>query len=120
MRAILGITAAAAPLLTALLLFTSASATGADAAKVNEAGPAAFKGNCVVCHGKDGGGSPLGKSLQAADLRSPEVQKKSDAELAHTIAEGKGNMPSFKRVLDPGQIQAVIGYVRELGKNPQK
>ncbi len=103
-------------LVAALLLSAASSAT--DKNNANQAGQAAFKGNCVACHGRDGAGTPLGKSLQAADLRSPEVQKKSDAELSQAIADGKGNMPSFKRVLDPEQIQAVIKYVRELGKQP--
>jgi cytochrome c oxidase cbb3-type subunit 3 len=111
----LGITAVAALLLVLLLSWSTAIADDKD--KANKAGQAAFKGNCVVCHGGDGSGTPLGKSMQAVDLHSPEVQKKSDAQLAQTITEGKGNMPSFKRVLDPGQIEALVGYVRELGKN---
>lgn len=117
MRAILGITAFTVLLLEAVLLFSSSAAVGADKGNVNEAGQSAFKGNCVVCHGADGGGTPLGKSIQAPDLRSQEIQKKSDAQLAQTITEGKGNMPSFKRVLDSKQVQAVIAYVRELGKS---
>lgn len=100
---------------TSVLLFSAAFAAN-DKSNANQSGQAAFKGNCVACHGTDGAGTPLGKSMQAADLRSPEVQKKTDAELSQTIAEGKGNMPSFKRVLDPEQIQAVVKYVRELGK----
>src|SRR6266481_6079798 len=57
-------------------------------------GASVFKAKCVSCHGADGSGNtPVGKSLQVADLRSPEVQKKSDAELAESVSEGKGNMP---------------------------
>jgi len=44
------------------------------------------------------------------------VQKKSDAELVQTVAEGKQNMPSFKQILAPDQVQAVVEYVRELSK----
>ena len=47
-----------------------------------------------------------GKSINAPDLRSQDVQKKSDQQLAQTIAEGKGNMPSFKRLFDAQQVQA--------------
>ncbi len=56
----------------------------------------------------------MGKSLQSADLRSPEVQKKSDADLTESISEGKGNMPSFKTMLSADEIHAVLGYVRTL------
>ena len=42
-----------------------------------------FKLNCSSCHGVNGDGeASLGKTLKAADLRSPEVQKQSDAQLA--------------------------------------
>ncbi len=79
----------------------------------------AYKTNCVSCHGSDGGGTPLGKSMQAADLRSQQVQSKPDAELAQVITEGKNNMPAFKNTLNPEQVQGVVKYIRELGKNKQ-
>jgi cytochrome c6 len=76
-----------------------------------------FAENCVVCHGPDGAGTDLGKSLQVADLRSSQVQKQSDAELTRVISEGKGNMPAFKSQLTQPQIAAVLAYVRSLGKS---
>ena len=121
MRAMRGVvTFIAAGAITGAMLVPVIRAAAGDKNSVNDSGQAAFKTNCIVCHGADGGGTPLGKNLQVPDLRSQEVQKKSDAELAQTIAEGKGNMPSFKRVLGPEQVQAVIGYVRELGKTDTK
>jgi alcohol dehydrogenase (cytochrome c)/quinohemoprotein ethanol dehydrogenase len=103
--------------IAAVLLVSAILTAGEDQSNSKESGQTAFKANCIVCHGEDGAGSRLGKSLQVPDLRSQEVQKKSDAELAQTISEGKGHMPSFKRVLDPEQVPAVVGYVRELGKS---
>jgi mono/diheme cytochrome c family protein len=103
-------------MIAAVLLVPATPAAGRGKGSVNQTGQAAFKGNCAGCHGADGAGTSLGKSLQAPDLRSQEVQKRSDAELAQTIAEGRNNMPSFKQILDPDQLQAVVGYVRELGK----
>src|SRR5438105_15845955 len=45
-------------------------------------GAATFKSKCQLCHGADGtGDTTLGKQLQAANLRSKDVQKKTDAEL---------------------------------------
>jgi mono/diheme cytochrome c family protein len=85
------------------------------AAAEDSAGANVYKTKCLTCHAKDGSGdTPVGKSLQSADLRSPEVQKKSDAELTEAISEGKGNMPAFKTLLSEDEIRAVLGYVRTL------
>lgn len=76
-----------------------------------------YKANCVVCHGADGSGnSPSGKALKAKDLRSDEVQKKSDAELADGITKGQGKMPPFGKKLKQQQIQQLVSYVRQLAK----
>src|SRR6202030_1362732 len=76
-----------------------------------------YKTNCSVCHAADGSGnSPSGKALKAKDLRSEEVQKKSDAELADGITKGQGKMPAFGKKLKPDQIQQLVSYVRQLAK----
>jgi mono/diheme cytochrome c family protein len=105
------------PQAVSCLLFFSLSVTTALGA--DDKAKTAYKTNCVSCHGSDGGGTPLGKSMQAADLCSQQVQSKSDAELAQVITEGKNNMPAFKNTLNPEQVQGVVKYVRELGKNKQ-
>ena len=93
-----------------LLAITRGSAVAEDAA-----GADVYKAKCMTCHAKDGSGNtPVGKSLQSADLRSPEVQKKPDAELTESISEGKGNMPAFKTLLGADEIHSVLGYVRTL------
>jgi mono/diheme cytochrome c family protein len=86
-----------------------------NAPKVDKDAKAAFESRCAGCHGPDGAGTPLGKSLQAADLRSGDIQKKPDSELIHAVSNGKGNMPPFSTKLSAGEIQALIGYVRTLG-----
>jgi mono/diheme cytochrome c family protein len=79
------------------------------------AGATVYKAKCMTCHAKDGSGNtPVGKSLQSADLRSAEVQKKSDAELTESVSEGKGNMPAFKTLLSEDEIHSVLAYVRTL------
>ena len=78
---------------------------------------ALFKSNCAICHGADGAGqTPVGKSMKVRDLRSAEVQQQSDAELAHTIAGGKGKMPAYKSKLGTEEIQALVGLIRTLRK----
>jgi len=79
------------------------------------AGAEVFKSKCVVCHGPDGSGNTaVGKSLKVANLRSAEIQKKSDAELTQSISDGKNNMPAFKGDITDDEIHAVLSYVRTL------
>jgi mono/diheme cytochrome c family protein len=77
-------------------------------------GKALFEANCVACHGEKGDGDTIvGKQLQASDLRSPDVQKKKDAELTTSIMDGKNNkMPPFKAKLKPEEVTALLKYVR--------
>ena len=73
---------------------------------------------CAVCHAADGSGSSvMGKKLGAKDLRSDEVQKKSDAELNSAITNGVGKtMPAYKDKLSADDIKGLVSYIRELGK----
>jgi mono/diheme cytochrome c family protein len=80
------------------------------------AGESTYRMKCTLCHGPDGGGSSLGRKMKVHDLRSPEVQKMSDADLTYIISNGKNNMPPFKNKLGPEQIPQVLNYLRELGK----
>jgi cytochrome c6 len=75
---------------------------------------ATFRTKCAMCHGQDGAGSTVGKSMNVPDLRSPAVQKLPDAQLAQIISEGKGGMPSFKGSLSEDQIHSLVSYVRSL------
>ena len=84
--------------------------SGADSA----ASSAMFRTNCAMCHGQDGAGSAVGKSMNVPDLRSQVVQKLPDAELAQIISNGKGGMPSFKSSLSDDQIRALVTHIRSL------
>jgi len=92
-------------------------ATGPRALGETSAGATIFKSKCELCHGADGtGNTTLGKQLQAANLRSKEVQKKTNAEMHKVIHDGNGNMPPFADQLNDAEIDQVIKYVRMLGK----
>jgi len=78
------------------------------------ASSATFRTKCAMCHGQDGGGSEVGKSMNVPDLRSQAVQKLPGAELAQVIANGKGGMPSFKNSLSEQQIHALLAHIRSL------
>ena len=78
------------------------------------ASSATFRTKCAMCHGPDGSGSEVGKSMNVPDLRSPVVQKLPDAQLAQVIANGKGGMPPFKNSLSEDQIHSLVSYIRTL------
>jgi mono/diheme cytochrome c family protein len=102
-----------------LLLFVGLTLFVASIARANPvpdaaAASATFRSKCAMCHGADGAGSDVGKSLNVPDLRSQAVQKLSDAELTQVITNGKGGMPAFKDSLSEDQIHSLVGHVRSL------
>ncbi len=104
-------------LFVGLTLFVSSIAR-ANPAPDNAAASATYRAKCAMCHGPDGAGSEVGKSMNVPDLRSPAVQKLPDAQLAQIISDGKGGMPSFKSSLNEEQIYAMAAYIRTL--HPKK
>jgi mono/diheme cytochrome c family protein len=100
------------------LMIAGASLASAQAGNADE-GKKIFSTKCVTCHGPDGSGNTsVGKSLKAADLRSPDVQKKADTDFYTQVDQGKGKMPGFGRVLNKTQINDVVAYVRQVGGKP--
>lgn len=78
-------------------------------------GAAIYKAKCAMCHAADGSGNTtMGKSMKLRDLRSPEVQKQSDAELTTVTADGKGKMPAYKGKLTDAEITALVAYMRSM------
>jgi len=102
-----------------LMLFVGLTLAVASIARANPAADnadasATYRTKCVMCHGPDGGGSQVGKSMNVPDLRSAEVQKLSDAQLAQLISDGKGGMPPFKSSLSEDQIHSLVAHIRTL------
>ncbi len=73
---------------------------------------------CSVCHGADGAGKTAkGRKLKVKDLRSPEIQKLSDAQLYEVIAKGKGkDMDGWEKELGKEKVHDLVAYMRELAK----
>jgi len=105
---------AAISLSTGVLVSQLAAASSKPPA--NSAGTSTYKTACESCHGADGRGSPLGKSLHVPDLHSGQVQRQSVADLTQVITAGKNNMPPFGNRLTKDQIDAVTKYVRMLAQ----
>jgi mono/diheme cytochrome c family protein len=96
--------------LALLALFVPAIRAQGDAEKT-------YKSKCVSCHAADGSGStPAGKAMAVRDLRSPAVQKESDAEMAGIISNGKNKMPKYAATLKDAEIKDLVAYIRGLAK----
>lgn len=79
------------------------------------AGQQLFESKCASCHGKDGAGqTPMGKKLGLKNLKSPEVQAMTDAQMLEITKKGKGKMPAYEGKLTDAQIRDVISYIRSL------
>jgi cytochrome c6 len=93
------------------LLFFAIPATRADDAA------GLYKTKCALCHGPDGSGdTPAGKAMKVTDLRSADIQKKTDAQLIESTTNGKGKMTAFKGKLTDAQIKELVAFIRELAK----
>lgn len=78
-------------------------------------GKTVYAKKCATCHGDKGEGKPaMAKALKVEfrHLGSPEVQAKSDADLAKSINDGAGKMKPVK--LSEADVKAVIAHMRTL------
>ena len=96
-----------AVLITAIAMLSTAPAW-AD-------GPADYKAKCQMCHAANASGdTPAGKKLGAKDLRLPDAQKKTDAELLAVLQNGKNKMPAFKDKLSAQQLKDLVTVIRSM------
>jgi mono/diheme cytochrome c family protein len=99
-----------ATLLLLLLAYTPSYAA--------DVGQSLYKSECAGCHSADGSASsPASKAMKLRDLRSPEVQKQTDAELTAVIAKGSKNMPPYQKRLGDAKIRALVSYMRQIAKS---
>jgi len=83
-----------------------------------KAGQAAYDKSCKPCHGADGTPNPgIMKMTKAEmkDLKSPEVQGMSAADMKTVITAGKGKMKPVATVTGT-TVDDVIAYVKTLKK----
>ena len=75
-------------------------------------GAAVYSQMCARCHGTDGrANTPKGRSVGATDLTSNDWSPDA-ARDTRIVTRGKESMPSFKAKLKPGEIEAVVSYIR--------
>jgi mono/diheme cytochrome c family protein len=102
--------------LSALFMVTTAGADAAPAELSTESSSQAglYRANCARCHGADGhSNTPAGRETDADDLTTGKVKGMAAARMAQIIKNGKGDMPSFKK-LSAAQINGLVRYVKSL------
>jgi len=83
-------------------------------------GKALWNTHCKSCHG----GKGLGDGTKAAQLKTEpgdftkaEFQSQTDGSLFYKIAEGRDDMPSFKKKIpDQDDIWNIVNFIRTLKK----
>jgi mono/diheme cytochrome c family protein len=88
------------PVAVGVLLLLTVSTLRANPGPDKAATALTYRTKCAMCHGPDGAGSAVGKSMSVPGLRSSVVQYQADAELAQIISNGKGGMPACKPSLE--------------------
>jgi mono/diheme cytochrome c family protein len=92
---------------------SAASLLAAGAAFAQPGGEALFKENCAACHQPDGKGVPGAFPALAGNTFVQGPAK----DVAGTVLNGRGGMPSFRSELSRGQIAQILTYVRSAWGN---
>jgi mono/diheme cytochrome c family protein len=81
-----------------------------------ERGRAVYEARCTRCHGADGAGrTRMAEVVEPPDMTDPAWQRQlSDARMIASVANGRGQMPAFKKKLSRQEIVAAVAYVRTL------
>lgn len=103
-------------LVVGIIFCVSLCSVMASAATNDQSARNTFSSTCAACHRANGTPTAVGKSLNAPDLGSTDVQSHTNAQLQEIISGGKGNMPPFKGSLSDSQISSLIAYIRTFSK----
>lgn len=91
--------------IAALACVAACLVTPAQAQSAAEAGAELYDQHCAACHGEklmDPGAAPDLRELHAADRPRFET----------TVMEGRGQMPSWRGVLEQTEVEALWAYIR--------
>ena len=79
-----------------------------------ERGREVYTANCGRCHGADGAGhTRMAEIVEPPDMSDPAWQRaRGNARMIASVANGRGQMPAFKKKLSRQEIAAAVAYVR--------
>ena len=103
--------------LVVLLISVVAPGAAAQATGDGQLGKAIYEKRCKACHGAFGQGNPaVARAMKGElnDLRSKEVQSKSNDDLKKDILGGYGKKKPVK--LTDKEVEDVTAFVRTMGK----
>lgn len=86
----------------------------ADKASISE-GKTLYKQHCKLCHGKNGQGDgyqAVNLDVNPSDLTLDDLDVQLDGELFYKIKTGRGEMHSFKVVLEEEDTWNIVNYIR--------
>ena len=95
---------------------SAAAGTQKGSASQVERGRAVYDAKCARCHGSDGAGrTRMAEIVEPPDMTDPAWQRqRSNARMIASVANGRGQMPAFKKKLTRPEIAAAVAYVRTL------
>jgi mono/diheme cytochrome c family protein len=96
----------------------AALSAGAVFAADTKAGKDVYDKSCKSCHGADGApNAAVAKMMKVdmKDLKAPEVQSRSDADLKKVITAGEGKMKATASVTG-ASVDDCVAWVRSLKK----
>lgn len=77
-----------------------------------------YSKSCAPCHGKEGkGDGPAAAAMtpRPSDLTdSGRMEQLTDEELLAILVDGRGAMPSFKKLLKPEELAELVKFMRAL------
>jgi mono/diheme cytochrome c family protein len=102
-------------LVAALLLASCGEDPKPDGAteKPMSTGERIYEQHCALCHGHEGGMMMGG----AKDLRESTIKRE---EAVAVVTQGRNAMTSYKNVLKPAEIEAVVDHVLTLRRSAEK
>ena len=98
----------------------SRASANANSTRENRAATAINSGSivlnhrCEICHIIDSKAQKIGPGLQGlfARARFADGTRVSEASVGTIIGEGGKDMPGYRSLLKPGQLQALIAYLK--------
>ncbi len=73
-------------------------------------GKAIYQIQCVICHGKKG-------NQKIAGAKDLTMSQKRESEIKKLLKNGKNSMPSYKKVFNEQEMEAITAYVLTLKKS---
>jgi cytochrome c len=93
---------------------SNAAREGSRTAAAINAGRILFNQRCEICHFVDSDAQKIGPGLKGlfARARFADGTRVTEASVAKIIGEGGKDMPDYKTLLKPAQLQALIAYLK--------